>query len=152
MNCISIHHPLPLLDQSLGPGTQHQWSDTARSLILIVDSLTNLFFPCQYESALTYGLRYYPPSRLDGCSWERAQVLSQETSLMLMNLTQTSGRFLLTETQDYVSSWKLQTTFIVNSWKRKKKEKKKKPQVGKLLHLSVKNLSSDVQSDIEKNI
>lgn len=28
----------------------------------------------------------------------------------------------------------------------------KKPQVGKLLHLSVKKLSSDLQSGIEKNI
>ena len=149
MNCSSIHHLLPLpLDQDLGPGTQHQWPDTAHSLVLVVCSLMNHFFPCQYETALTYGLRYYSPSRLDGGSWERSQVLSQETSLMLMNLTQTSGRFSLTETQDYVSAWKLQTTFIVNSWKKKKK----KPQVGKLLHLSVKNLSSDVQSDIEKNI
>lgn len=31
-------------------------------------------------------------------------------------------------------------------------KKKKKPQAGKLLHLSVKNLSSDVQTEIEKNI
>lgn len=52
-----------------------------------------------------------------------------------------------TEIQDYVSAWKLQTTFILNKWK-----KKKKPQAGKLLHLSVKNLSRDVQSDIDKNI
>lgn len=52
-----------------------------------------------------------------------------------------------TEIQDYVSAWKLQTTFILNKWK-----KKKKLQAGKLLHLSVKNLSRDVQSDIDKNI
>lgn len=67
---------------------------------------------------------------------------------MLMSLTQSSGGFSLTEIQDYVSAWKLQTTFIVNSWEKKKK----KPQACKLLHLSVKNLSSDVQSDIDKNI
>lgn len=102
----------------------------------------------QIWNCTNIGLRYYPPHRLR-CSCESSQVLSQETSRMLMNLVQTSGGFSLTEIQDYVFAWKLQTTFIVNSWKKKKK---KKPQAGKLLHLSVKNLSSDVQSDIDKNI
>lgn len=66
------HHSLPvLLEHSLGAGMQHQWPDTAHSLILVNFSCIlpyEPFFPCQYEATLTYGLRYYAPSGLVGAA------------------------------------------------------------------------------------